>query len=162
MTDLAWFANSGTLTVTIGATTFSVAALQNVSFTPKYETVPLYGMESTHRKAVARHSLSVDVKFKYAMWNPDADIILGSVLNGEYLSPTGVATDADTAGLRSKLAVFNVVATQIDSTRARQVTATAYNVYFDSLPWEMTQNEWIVRDLTGVGESVAFCTSTVA
>jgi hypothetical protein len=159
MANYAWFANSADMTVTVGATTFSVAALKNVSFTPRYEIAELYGMESTHVQARAKYALKVDVGFEYAMWDCDNDYVLGSVLNGEY-SITTPATDDDTASLRNKCALFNVTATHYDSTRSRKITATAYNVVFPEIPYEMRENEYISRNMRGTGESVAFATGT--
>jgi len=93
------------------------------------------------------------------MWDCDNDYVLGSVLNGEY-SITTPATDDDTASLRNKCALFNVTATHYDSTRSRKITATAYNVVFPEIPYEMRENEYISRNMRGTGESVAFATGT--
>ena len=162
MTYYSWFANSAQLEVTIGGTICPVAALRNVTMTPHYEVAELYGMESTHRKAACKYQLSVDVKCEYAMWDSDTDYIMASFLNGAYLaSPTtAVATDADTAGYRAKCALFNITATVYDTTRAKYKTATVYNVYFNEVPDELRENEYITRNLTGKGESYAVLYST--
>jgi hypothetical protein len=162
MAQDSFFANNASLNLTIGATSVSVAALKNVSFTPKYEIAELYGMESTHVKARNRYQLKVDTKVEYAIWDPDLDYMLFSFLNGEYKDPTGVATDSDAAGLRSKCALFNITATVYNTSRTRTTTATAYNVVFPEIPFEMRENEYIVRNLAGQAESVAYATATVA
>ena len=162
MTNYSWFANSASLQVNIGATECPVAALRNVTFTPHYEIAELYGMESTHILGRAKYQLSVDVKCEYSMWDSQTDYILSSFLNGAYLaSPTSTAaTDADTAGYRAKCAVFNITATVYDTTRAKYFTATVYNVYFNDVPFELRENEFITRALAGKGESVAILYST--
>ena len=157
MTYYSWFSNSASAVLTIGGTVTPVAALRNVSFTPHYETAELYGIESTHRKAVAKYQLSVDCKIEFAMWDTSADYILSSLLAGAYAaSPTSVATDVDTACARSKCALFNMTATVWDTTCAKYLTATVYNVYFNEVPWELRENEYISRNLSGKGESVSF------
>jgi len=158
MTEYSWFANSAQLQVTIGGTVCPVAALKNVTMTPRYEVAELYGIESTHRKAACKYQLSVDVKCEYAMWDTAADFILSSFLAGGYAaSPTSTAaTDADAAGYRAKCALFNITATVYDSTRAKYKTATVYNVYLNEVPDELRENEFITRNLTGKGESYAY------
>lgn len=158
MTYYSWFANSAQLQINIGATVCPVAALRNVTMTPHYEVADLYGMESTHRLAAAKYQLSVDVKCEYAMWDSASDYIMASFLNGAYLaSPTSAAaTDADTAGYRAKCAMFNITATVYDTTRAKYKTATIYNVYFNEIPDDLRENEFITRAMTGKGESYAY------
>lgn len=158
MTNYSWFANSASLMVTIGATNCPVGAIKGVTFTPKYEIAELYGMESTHRQAVAKYQLSVDVKCDYAMWDTDTDFILSSFLSGAYAaSPTSTATDVNTACQRAKCALFNITATVYDTTCAKYMTATIYNIYFGEIPFELRENEYITRNLTGKGESIAIC-----
>lgn len=158
MTEYSWFANSAQLQVTIGGTVCPVAALKNVTMTPRYEVAELYGIESTHIKARAKYQLSVDVRCEYAMWDSASDFILSSFLNGGYAaSPTsGVATDNDSAGWRSKCALFNITATVYDSTRAKYKTATVYNVHFNEISDELAEDSFITRNLTGKGESYAY------
>lgn len=158
MTNYSWFANSGSMSVLIGATVCPVAALKNITFTPKFEHAELYGMESTHRQAVAKYQLSVDVKCEYAMWDTSTDFILSSFLSGSYAAaPSSTATDVNTACARAKVALFNLVATVYDTTCAKHMTATIYNIYFPEIPWELRENEYIVRNLAGKGESIAIC-----
>lgn len=158
MTNYSWFSNSAQLQITIGATICPVAALRNVTMTPHYEVADLYGMESTHRLAAAKYQLGVDVRVEYAMWDTTTDYIMASFLNGAYLaSPTSTAaTDADTAGYRSKCAFFNITATVYDTTRAKYKTATVYNVYFNDIPDDLAENSYVTRNMTGKGESYAY------
>lgn len=157
MTNYAFFANSATLSLMIGATSCPVAALKNVSFTPRYEISELYGMESTHIRARAKYALKVDVACEFAMWDTDQDYVMRSFLNGGY-SSTNPATDNDTACTRSKVALFTVSASVGDSTCSRVMWATAYNVAFPEVPFELRENEWITRGLRGVGESISYAT----
>lgn len=158
MTNYSFFANSAQLQVNVGATECPVAALRNVSFTPRYEHAELRGIESTHRLAVAKYNLDVDVRCEYAMWDVQTDYILSSFLNGAFLtSPTAApATDANDAGYRAKVALFNITATVYDTTRAQYMTATIYNVYFNDVPMELNENTYMQRNLTGKGESISY------
>lgn len=160
MANQSWFANSAQLQVTIGATAASVAALRNVRFVPRYEHAELYGIESTHRKAVCKYQYSVDVTCEYAMWDPNTDYVLSSFINGAYLAPpcdTTSATDADTACYRSKVAMFNITATIYDTTCGTTMTATAYNVYFTEVPAvDLTENGYMSRNLSGKAESFSY------
>ena len=162
MASDSFFANSASLNLTIGATSVTVAALKNVSFTPKYEIAELYGIESTHVKARNRYQLKVDTKVEYAMWDADLDYMMFAFLNGEYKAPTGTATDSDIAGLRSQCALFSITGTVYNTGRTRTITATAYNVVFPEIPFELRENEYISRNLGGTAESVAFATATVS
>jgi hypothetical protein len=160
MSNQSWFANSAQLQVTIGATAASVAALRNVRFVPRYEHAELYGIESTHRKAVCKYQYSVDVTCEYAMWDPSTDYILSSFINGAYLAPpcdTTTATDADTACYRSKVALFTITGTVYDTSCGTTMTATAYNVYFPEVPAiDLTENGYMSRNLSGKAESFAY------
>jgi hypothetical protein len=156
----SFFANSASLNMTIGATSVTVAALKNVSFTPKYEIAELYGIESTHVRARNKYQLKVDTKVEYAMWDADLDYVMYAFLGGQYTAPTGVATDSDAAGLRSQCPLFNITATVYNTGRTRTITATAYNVVFAEVPFELRENEYITRNLAGSAESVSFATAT--
>jgi len=160
MAMYAFFANSANLQITIGGTTATVGAIKNVSFTPRYEIAELYGMESTHIKARAKYALKVDVACEYAMWDTDYDFMLRSFLNGAY-NNTNPATDNDSACTRAKCAMFNISASVGDANCDRYIWATAYNVVFPDMTFELRENEWITRALKGTGESVSFATGEI-
>jgi len=150
------------LQLNIGATECPVAALRNVSFTPGYEIAELRGIETTHILARAKYNYKVDVRCEYAMWDTETDYILSSFMNGAYLaSPTSTtATDADTAGYRSKCALFTLTATIYDTSRAKYLTATIYNVSFPEIPMELNENSYMSRALAGTGESISYMYSS--
>jgi|WetSurMetagenome_2_1015567.scaffolds.fasta_scaffold01555_16 hypothetical protein len=138
MATTSWFANSALLTVaTSSGAAQTVAVLKGFEMTPKFEIVELYGMEKLTRAAVARHSQKVDVSCKYAAWDPAADQILT-----EFQAAT-------TGNDKNKCGLFTIVATVKDVTNAHTLTMTAIDVYFDSVPFAFTENEFIVRDLKG-------------
>lgn len=160
----AFFANYGSMTMTVasytgvtqtGTATVEVAALKGISITPKFEHVTLYGMERVTRAAVAKHSLNVDVSVEVAMWNPDSDHILKGVLLGRY-DPASPVTKANIneARWKNKVARFNISMEMIETDALRKVVLVASDVYFESVPYEMKENEFISRNLSGTGKSV--------
>ena len=160
----AFFANYGSMTMTVasytgttpnGTATVEVAALKGISITPKFEHVTLYGMERVTRAAVAKHSLNVDVSVEVAMWNPDSDHILKGVLLGRYDPASAVnKTNINEARWKNKVARFNISMEMIETDALRKVVLVASDVYFESVPYEMKENEFISRNLSGTGKSV--------
>jgi len=160
----AFFANYGSMTMTVasytgttakGTATVEVAALKGISITPKFEHVTLYGMERVTRAAVAKHSLNVDVSVEVAMWNPDSDHILKGVLLGRYdpASPVN-KTNINDPRWKNKVARFDISMEMIETDALRKVVLVASDVYFESVPYEMKENEFISRNLSGTGKSV--------
>lgn len=149
MPNYSYFANSAALTIQSGATAVGVGVLRNVKMTPKFEYAPLFGMESLQRQGIAKYNHTVEINCKFAMWDATNDYILSSLMSGITGDKTNPATLWNDAAHRNTVATFIMMATFYDSTRARTVMATAYDVYFESVPFEFTENEWISRDLTG-------------
>jgi hypothetical protein len=162
----AFFANYGTMSLTVASDdgTFpevKVAAIKGVSITPKFEHVTLFGMERVTRAAVAKHSLVVDVSMEVAMWDPDSDIVMQGVLLG-HISGASPITEANIndSAWKNKVALFNITSEMIDTDARRKVVITASDVYFESVPWEMKENEFISRNLSGTGKVVSKDTYT--
>ena len=157
----AFFANYGEMTLftadDTGAdkTEVKVAALKGITITPKLEHVTLYGMERVTRAAVAKHSLNVDVSVEVAMWDPDSDIILQGVLLGHETDDPITEENLNSAEWKNKVCRFNIKMVMRDTDGEKTVTLTAEDVYFESVPYEMKENEFISRNLTGTGASVS-------
>lgn len=156
----AFFANYGSMSLAVASDDATnpeveVAALKGVSITPKYEIVTLYGMERVTRAAVAKHSLSVDVSMEVAMWNPDTDMILKGVLLGHYNAASAISeANINSVEYKNKVALFKISMDMIDTDALRKVTVTASDVYFESVPYELKENEFISRALTGTAKSM--------
>lgn len=150
MAVLSWFANSAELTISSGGSDVPVGVLKEVTFTPQFEHVPLYGLGSVKRQAIAKHTFKVGIKAKYAMWDPEADYIAWSVLKGTNTTDEQTGVD-DSAQYRSSVATFSISAVLYDSKRTKKVTVTTTGVYFTSIPFGLTENEWVVRELEGEG-----------
>lgn len=163
MSNLCWFANQASIQMkTEAGTVVNVGALKNVKFSPKYEIAELRGMESIMRQCVAKYNYEVDVSFEYAMWDPAADLVLYGFLQGRSPADTNSnATVDDTSTYRNKVALFDVTATMTDTTAASKTTATAWSIYFTEIPWELRENEYISRNMSGKAKSVSFFSAAV-
>jgi hypothetical protein len=149
MANTSFFANSALLTVaTSSGAIQTVAVLKGFEMTPKFEIVELYGMEELTRAAVARHSQKVDVSCKYAAWDPSADTIMT-----EFQA-------ASTGNLKNTCGLFTITATIRDVTGNVTMTMKAIDVYFDSVPFAFTENEFVVRDLKGSAKSYTITAGT--
>lgn len=160
--NVSWFANSASLGITNGATIVQVAAIRNIKFTPHFEIAELYGMESLKRQGAARHTHSVDVAIEFAMWDPTADVMLASYLQGANVAAANANTTVlNDSGCRSKTATFHIVATLQDTACASKFVATIYDVYFNDVPMELRENEFMSRNMAGKGASVWLTYSAV-
>lgn len=128
---------------------------------PSFEHVELYGMESVMRKAVAKHSLKVKVTCKYAMWDPSSDAILNYVMTGGATPGDFTADDVAVTGLdapanKNNVALFTITASVNPSDNQSSVLSyTAHEVYFEGVPFNMTQHEFITRDLSGTAKYIS-------
>ena len=131
---------------------------------PSFEHVELYGMESVMRKAVAKHSLKVKVTCKYAMWDPSSDAILNYVMTGGATPGSFTADDTAVSGLdapanKNNVALFTITASVNPSdSQALYLSYTAHDVYFEGVPFNMTQHEFITRDLSGTAKYITVAT----
>jgi hypothetical protein len=83
------------------------------------------------------------------MWDPAADYILWSFLSGEFATTAATQVD-DTDDNRNRNALFQIVATVKDTeTGTHTITLTCEDVYFESVPFSLTEHEFISRDLKG-------------
>jgi hypothetical protein len=155
MATKAWFADSAQLVITstTGASPVPVAILQETEFTPSFEHVELYGMESIKRQAVAKHSMKVAVTAKFGAWDPSADYIMWSILNGAFTTSATTGVN-DSGANRNQEALFNVMATVTSWDGVSKITLTATNVYFTEVPFKLTQHEFIIRDFKGTASDL--------
>jgi hypothetical protein len=151
-----WFADSAQLLITDTASgnAIPVAILQEVEFTPSFEHVELYGMESVTRQAVAKHSMKVGVTAKFGAWDASKDYIMWSVLNGAFTTSATTGVN-DGAANRNRVAQFIMTATVTNWNGTATFTATATGVYFTDIPFKLTQHEFIIRDLKGTASDLS-------
>lgn len=153
MTAGVYFAGADA-TLTAGGTT--VAAIHGWSFTLSWEINDLYGSASIFKIASARYNQKVEVKLKYAKFDP-ASTFLASSIKGDATAGDSKGSIFDT----SKVYRFDVVGTvdaftEDDGSVGSDLTATISDVYLDGVPFAMQELDWVALDLTGIGTSVAF------
>ena len=89
------------------------------------------------------------------MWDPESDIILQGVLLG-HEDDSDITEDLiNNSEWKNKVARFNITMAMLDTDGEKTVTLKAEDVYFESVPYEMKENEFISRNLTGTGASVS-------
>lgn len=147
MAETTFFANQ--VQITSGSETVAIGKGAEFKVTFKYNE--LYGFKSIKRQGVAKYEARVEVKIKAAKFDKSLASGLaksyGFTLNGSGSSTAASITDTNSVG------TFTVVGacTGSDST---VMTLTVADVYFEDLPFNASENEWIVFDVSGVGSDL--------
>lgn len=153
----SFFANHAYVVIADGVTEYTVGILRNVEITLSWEHVPLYGMDSIKMQDIAKHSQKIEIKVKYAKFDPTlAEDFLQDIIHPG-TSPDGSIEDtnyvkqltlkAEIQSFDSTPLIYNVVVT---------------GVYFESLPlMQLTENEWVARDFTGQGMDLTISNTTI-
>lgn len=141
-----FFGNRGVITIDAGT---HCAVYKGIEITPKFDVVKLYGGGTILWADVARHSFRVEVKIKTAKF----DVGLATSFMYKILNPTtpasGVVLDSNVCGL------FTVIATATGS--AGQICKqTVTNVYFESIPVGLPENDWWTPEFSGEGQTIKF------
>jgi hypothetical protein len=156
-----FFANRAVLTI-VGTSSSAnpsvqtIAVLKGVEITVNFEHVELYGMGSIVRQDVAKHSAKVEVKIRFAKFDP-------TVASSTYfpywiLNPTGTTTPSGVIEDTNAEKLFTVVAT-VTGTGGLVMKATITSVYFENVPMALPENDFVVMDFVGYGSAVTFANS---
>jgi len=167
MTETEWkfFANSAEITIIEDPdgtpTEYVVGIAKNCEVNVTFEHVELYGFKFISRQGVSKHTARVEVNISSAAFDPafaegiskayaltlDPDDEKGALddvqiidtnrvalmnIRGEFLSDN--ATHGEAGGIATRLLVKNV--------------------YWESLPFTATENEYITFELSGYGDDV--------
>jgi hypothetical protein len=154
MTAGVYFAGAdATLTID----TVAVAAIHGWSFTISKDVNDLYGSGSIFKIASAQYNVKVEVKIKYAKFDPASSYIANTIKGDvEGLSdPVYKGSICDT----TKVKRFSVVGTvdafdEDDGTVGTDLSVTVANVYLEGVPFQMSELDWVAVDMTGIGQSV--------
>lgn len=132
----------------------AIAVIKGWEIRVTAEHKELYGQDSILRQDVRRYNLKVPVKIKYCKFVADVDQdFLLQVLKGDSSAvPTGAIADT------SEVALFTIKGQVTNGSTA--LLATVSDVYFEEVPFVGPENDYIVRDLSGIGKSVAFTNPT--
>lgn len=158
MANDTFFANRATLTVagSSNPAVQTMAVLKGVEINVNFEHVELYGMGSIVRQDVARHTAKVEVKIRFAKFDPT----LASSTYFPYwvLNPSATTTPSGAIEDTNNEKLFTIVAT-VTGTGGLIMKATITNVYFESFPMPLPENDFVVMDLTGYGSAIQFANS---
>lgn len=146
MTDYRYFGAKATITV--GGT--SITGIKEWSVTPRFDHVEDYDNSSVFLGEVARIKGRVEVKLKFAKWDPTVSGTLFDILN-----PTGGDGTMEDTNECAKLEV--VVAFQSFG-GATTTTITVADVRFDALPFAGMLDQWNAMELSGIGTSATIAT----
>lgn len=143
-----FFGNRGIVTID-GAS--PVAVFKGIEITPKADVAKLYGGGTIFWADLARHSFRVEVKIKTAKF----DVGISTSFMYKIINPT---SHDGTVGDTNTVATFTVVATATGSlgTICKQ---TVTNVYFESIPMGLPENDWWTPEFSGEGKTVVFANS---
>jgi hypothetical protein len=149
MAEGKFFANWATITCNGQA----VGVAKGCEVTVEFEHVELYGLGSILRQGVSKHTAKVPVTISSAKFDPTLATGIaqtyGVVLKGATGSTTS-ATITDT----NQVALFTIDGkfTADDGTTKLRLQVTG--VYFESLPFAFTENEYVTFELSGVGSGI--------
>ncbi len=149
MAEGKFFANWAT--ITSGGQTVGVA--KGCEVTVEFEHVELYGIGSILRQGVSKHTARVPVTISSAKFDPTLATGIAKTY-GLSLKGDGSSTVSTTITDTNQVALFTVNGkfTADDGTTLLQLTVT--NVYFESLPFAFTENEYVTFELSGVGSGI--------
>lgn len=123
---------------------FSV--MKGFELKPTFSYNELYGMGSVIREDVARHSGKIELSVKYAKFDPDITATWEQyVIN----SSGGATLSADDFDVYLNTVLF--IATGTDGGVSDIIMS---DVYFQDFPVNASENEWIVRDMKGIGKDI--------
>lgn len=156
-----FFANSATCYITDDTgDTYTLGVLRDLEINVSWEHVPLYGMSSILREAVAKHSAKVDVKVKFGKFDPTiANDFFTHVINPTQWVAFGLGKMTDTNTVETftfsaEIRSFNTSPTKF--------SAIVTGCYMESLPLlTLTENEWVARDITMVGSNITIKNTSI-
>jgi hypothetical protein len=158
MTAGVYFAGAD---ATLKVDSTAVAAIHGWSFTLSWEVNDLYGSGSIFKIASARYNQKVELKLKYAKFDP-ASSFIADTIKGDGASGTAhKGSIYDT----TKVKRFSVEGTcdaftEDDSTVGTDLKATVTNVYLEGVPFQMNELDWVALDMTGIGDGVTLGAKT--
>ena len=135
-----FFGNRGTLTLA-GNSTTTPTVLKGIAINNKYEHTKLFGFGNINRQAVARHNHEIEVKISFAKFDPSVGTFIGTLIqNADSITPL----------------YFTVTAVAVGDTTTNKLQAVVTNVYFENFPMNLAENDYMVIDLVGYGDTVTY------
>jgi len=133
--------------LTIG--TDVLAAVKGLEIVPRFDFVEAYDNSSIFRGDVSRGHARVELKFKYMKFNP----AVASSWRQKILAHAGTAYTIDDS---NEVTTFTVTAAVTPKGGGTARTATVTEVYFESDPWVMSEDQYVVADMSGIGKNITW------
>lgn len=129
-----------------GLTTISV--LKGVEITTNWEIETLYGFNSIQRQDEAKHSIENEIKISFAKFDPEETTDWGMTI----LKPAG--GDGTISDVNDVYIPYMIIT--IDDTDAVTTEMLLSEVYFENFPTNLSENDFVVRELTGHAKNIKF------
>lgn len=165
-TEGKFFANSATLTFvidpgTVDERTETIGVAKGCEVTIEFEHVELYGMGSIERQGVSKHTAKVPVTISSAKFDPTLVDGFASVY-GVVVDPLNEVVGDPSIDDTTFVPRMNLVGTFTSDDGNFVLGLEVEDIYFESLPFAFTENEYVVFELSGVGEQVSITNESVS
>lgn len=125
-----------------------ISAMKGFELIVKYEVAELYSQDTTYRVDSARHDSSVEFKVKYAKFDGTPSSAWDTeIIDPEHINGGGKVTD--TVDVYTPLILI-----RFPDKDCHYQEILLKDVFFEGLPFPMPENEFLVRDITGKGETL--------
>ena len=158
-----YFGDSIAVTYEIaGGAALTIAILKGVKISAEPEHIELYGQETVFREDVARVKQKVAVSAKFAKFHPE---VLGKILGTEE-ADKDIDGEVEAGTTRASITDSNVVPLfdltgTVTGKNGETYDAKVTNVYWEAVPWEAPENDFMMPDLTGFGDKMFLAYITV-
>ena len=158
-----FFADTMTVNIIGGNTTYTVGTLKNTELNAKWDLKPLYGIGSIKRQAIAKKDLVVDVRCKYAKFDGQ---LIGAIMGNNTTADQDASGGASSGRTRYQITDTTTVQTfTLQGTVTAKNGSTTFDAYvtevaFEGIPIVWPEGEWQNFDLVGQGDDLAISTDS--
>lgn len=132
-------------------TAILLAVVRGWNASVKFESKPLYAMDTIRRIAIARCKCRVEGNIKFSEFDPT----VASWWVAKILSPTLTTTDG-TVEDTSYHKFFDLTGVAKPNTGSTDLELSVGDARFDSVPFSVEEHEWVALDMPFVGAYVDF------
>jgi len=133
---------------TSGSTAVPIAGIEGITIIPSVSMERLYTADSTEIEEQQQFEFSVEVGIQYALWDQDATFVQ------QWLGGSGSSSSSYTDTTDPQKFTLDGVFESVNGDRT--LTTQVTGITFEEMPVIDTEmGEFVSRDLSGVGESMA-------
>lgn len=126
----------------------TISVLKGVEITTNWEIETLYGFDSIQRQDEAKHSIENEIKISFAKFDPEETTDWGMTI----LKPAG--GDGTISDVNDVYVPYMIIT--IEDTDAVITEILLSEVYFENFPTNLSENDFVVRELTGHAKNIKF------